>query len=306
MGLVRSLAGAGSRQVGRSFGDAHVGGHQDRQGDRHGDRPGDVPLALRALQADRLARHEDVLEQHRVRTGPAHSQRVPVVEDSDALGVEGHREVEHAVPEPRARDHQVRARGPTREHLPGVDAIAAVDLGHLAVRVDPVRGAGADEHELLGCDAAEQRLRGQTLAEAPHGRRHEVGVHRERERRGRAVVGQYAHGAAQLLERCVAAPELTGHEGGEEAVLREGLVRLGDEAPLPVVSSGRLLEQGADLPGELLPFERLRLLHRFVRAGLGSREVPVRSARDRFAGSRAPGADQVVGKGLDSCGVSAG
>ncbi len=132
-----------------------------------------------------------------------------------------------------------------REHLATGDPVAAFHLLGAPGPGDPVGAAAGHEDRLLCRDSAEERLhRAALVAPAPGRDRDLVGVHRQRQRGGSAVLAEGAHHRAQLGVRGAAAAELRRHAGREYPALSEVAVVVGDEGIGGVVGGARAAKRG--------------------------------------------------------------
>jgi hypothetical protein len=212
-----------------------------------------VPLALGAAEGYGGVRDEDVLKEDVVGAGGAHAYGPPVIKDGDTLAVHGDGEVEDRGAVLRVfidggGDQEVAGWGATAKDLASGDAEAAVYFGGGAGAIEPIRGAGADEDELLIGDAAEEWLDGVTLAQPPDGGGEEVGVHGEGEGRGAAGASELAEQGAELRMGGATATEGFGHAGGEEAGGLHFRVVFCDEAVFSIMGGGA----GSEGRGELV------------------------------------------------------
>ena len=106
--------------------------------------------------------------------------------------------------------------------------------------------------------------------------RHQVRVHRQRQRRGAAGVREVAEHRAQLGVRGAAAAQLGGHAGGEQPALAELVVVVGHERVVGVVGRGPGGEAGPQLAGHAGPVRRAR--SRSVRSGRSHGETSGRAS----------------------------
>ncbi len=245
----------GDRVVPRALGDPEVDRSHDREADRRDHLECGVEHAVRAVGQHALVGHEDVLEQDVVARGAAHAERVPVVEHGHTLARDRHGHVEHAqallriVVREHRREHCARDRL-AREHLPAGDAVAAVDLGRGAARVGEVGTAGGDEHDALVGDPAQGGLgAGQPAAVAPRGEGGHVLVHRGRERRRGAVLGEFALHHRDLADGGAVTAEFARDRDREQPLVAQVLEGLAHPRSLAVVALGVLGEHGAGRGG---------------------------------------------------------
>ncbi len=207
------------------------------------DRP---PHALHDRVGQEGVRDLDV-----VRSGAAHAERPPGVEDLHPFRLERQRKVEHGrsalgVVVNAGRHQDVAGRHAARENLPPGQPVAAVNLFEPARSVEPVRAAARNQDQVFGGDAPQHRL-GRLVAGPPEIRERpdQVRVHREGQRRRAAVPRQLADHPAQLAMRRAAATELRGHAGRERAALAQRGVVFSDERVVLVVLRRPLRELAA-------------------------------------------------------------
>ena len=220
-----------------------------------------MPDAGFAPRADRRIGHEHAVEQDVMRAGPAHAERVPGLDDRDALRVHRHAELQHrrtigGVLLDGAGHEQVGGRAPLR-NLAGVDLVAAVDLDRLAGAQEPIGAAGRQELDAFGGDALEQAVgRRLLVAPAPGGGRSHVGMHRQGQGGRGAVVRQLAQHRRKLGPRQPGAAELRRHPKLEKTVLAQHRHVSADERVGPVAAPPLLRKLRTDLPEHRTPPRR--------------------------------------------------
>ncbi len=216
-----------------------------------------VPFPLGAAHADGVVRDEDPLDGDVVRARRAHDHRAPIIVDTDAWSVEGHRQVEdrradHRIVVHGRRQEQLSRGRATREDLARRDAEATIDLLRLPRSLEPVGAAAGDEDQLLGADAPEQRLgcrsgRGRSVLPLPHGRREQMGVHRERKSGRATAAADLLQHRAQLGMGRAAAAQRSRYPGGEELAGFEVGIAIRHERVIRVVSRRALRQRGNQL-----------------------------------------------------------
>ncbi len=135
----------------------------------------------------------------------------------------------------------------------GADQIAAVGFGHGTVGLQPVAGARADEHELSFGDLLEQGLTDLTVPVLPNCGGDEMLVHRERQRRGAAVLGEGAQHICDLAVRSSASAQFFRDRRGEHAPLFQRRVVLADKRVALVMGLGPAGEFLAETASDLDP-----------------------------------------------------
>jgi hypothetical protein len=187
-----------------------------------------------------------------VRSGAAHPERPPGVEDLHALCLERQRKVEHGRPalgivEDAGRHQDVARWHAARENLPPGEPVSAVNLFEPARAVEPVRATARNKDQAFGRDPPQHRL-GRLVAGPPEVRERsdQVRVHREGQRCRTAVPRELADHAAQFAMGGAAASELRGHAGRERPVIAQLGVVFSNERVVLVVRRRSLRELGAE------------------------------------------------------------
>jgi hypothetical protein len=208
-------------------------------------------------------RHKQILDEDVVRSGPAHSKNVPSVLDLRVATAQGNREVQddglglqRLVD--RLRQEQIAERTAACEDLLGVYAPSAVDTLRRAGRIQPVRRATHDQHEPIIGNPPKKVLHGFWIAvPAPCSGCHGMGVHRQCERSGAAVVGERAQHRAQLGIRRAATAELAWNPRRKHASRLQLGEILGDERIGSIVSGSPRCKARAELVHQAWPVDAL-------------------------------------------------
>jgi hypothetical protein len=178
---------------------------------------------------DGFSRYEDIFHHDVIGARTAHADRVPVVLDLDTLALHRQREMQHLrsvlADEDGAGHEQVGTGSAADETLVCIDAVAALDFDGLAVRGQPVVGAGTGNHKFTAGYLAERAGRflvTPQVLEDVHADR--MTVHGEGEPRRTAVTAQLPHYGADFRLRCTAAAKFFRDARGEQALFPEVVV----------------------------------------------------------------------------------
>ena len=214
-----------------ALGDAEVDGTDHDEADAGDDLQRGVDLAVGPVGQHALVRDEDVVEVDVVAGRAAHAERVPALDDADAVAGERDRHVQDAQAAVRVVVHEHRRQHGADgrladERLAAADPIAALDLDGGAAGVGVVAAARGDDDDAVLGDATQGGLCSrQVPAVAPRGERGDVLVHRRREGGRAAALGQLALDGGDLADRGSVAAQLGRDGDGQEAGVADVLER---------------------------------------------------------------------------------
>ena len=213
----------GDRQIARAFGDAEIHGIYQRESRSPDDAKRRIPFARHAPSPDRGFGNDMPVDQHVVRTGSAHAERAPRVENLHMRGRHRHAEMQYHrlfafTLENGAGHQEIAARSARRENLSRGDAISAVDFFRLARPGKPVRAAAGHQLDALRRHAFQQRFDRPELLIFPPPRCgcDQMGVHRKRQRGRSAVIAEMPQHRGEFVHVGATAAKLGRHAGREQ------------------------------------------------------------------------------------------